>query len=186
MTLCDIGQNLIQEALLVVMSGKPPPWDLVLPCSGNKRSPCLSREVVDKFQQVCGEERSCLLSQTGAWVLANKNNSMERSALVLNGCFAEAKNLYAPSTVDKYLVGQETMKRQGSYCAQDITSKCCPGPSSFGSPECYDGKYWAASGAGVVLLPGPNDPEVNFNRMKLQSEYLWHHGHGRLISPDCA
>ena len=177
---------MIQEALLVVMSGKPPPWDLVLPCSGNNRNPCLSRKVVDKVQQVCGDDRSCLLSHSAAWVSANKNNSMERSASVLNGCFAEAKNLYAPSTLNKYLVGRETMKLQGGNCSKFVAGKCCPGPSSFGSPDCYRGKYWAASGAGVVLLPGPHDPEVNFNRMKLQSEYLWHHGHSRLINSDCA
>jgi len=184
-TRCLAGQNLIQEALLVVMSGKPPPWDLVLPCSGHKNNPCLSREIVDKLHGVCGEDRNCVLSQSAAWVLAHKNNSMERSAIVLNGCFGEAKLVYPPNAEDKYLVGQKTILHQGEDCAKLNTHKCCPGPAAFGTPACYNGKHWAASGAGVVLLPGPNDPEVNFNRMKLQTQYLWHHGHGHLISPDC-
>jgi hypothetical protein len=161
------------------MGGKPPPWDLVLPCSGN-RFKCLQADTVATLESECGDDRSCLLSRAAAWVGKNRNNSLFTAASSLNGCFAEGVWKFSPNARDAYQAGEAAMAASGAACG---THKCCQNRAEFGSAVCNNGKAWAASGAGVVMVSG-RDQETNFNQIKLHTEYLWHHGHGRLIDEE--
>jgi hypothetical protein len=71
------------------------------------------------------------------------------------------------------------------------SDQCCSGFHLFATPACngganhtHGGGFWTASGAGVVLLP-EGDDDVRFNSIPFRTNLLWHHGHGRLIEPDC-
>lgn len=162
---------------MVVMTGKPPPWDLVLPCSGYHFK-CLEAHTVTALASECGEDRSCLLSRAAAWVGKNKNNSLSSAASSLNGCFGEGVWNFAPNARDAYQAGQKAIA-EGNCEGKN----CCTSSSQFGSAACFNGRAWAPSGAGVVMLSG-RDHETNFNQLKLHTEYLWHHGHSRLVDEE--
>jgi len=181
------GQNLIQEALLVVMAGTPPPWPLVLPCSGEKYQ-CLTNKTLAPILQVCHGDKDCVLTKAAALTNATKYNSLFSAAASLNTCFGQLKMIMAPNAKAMVERAYERIATQGTNCGAE-TPKCCDGYNTFNTPRCNGGAnhskgWWTASGAGVVLLP-EGDASVCFNRLKLHTQFLWHHGHGRLISSAC-
>ena len=70
------GQNIIQEALLVAMAGTPPPWDLSLPCAGQRFS-AFPRDVLEGIEAKCAPEKDsmkdCVLSRAAAHMNATCN-----------------------------------------------------------------------------------------------------------------
>ena len=65
------GQHVIQEALLVVMAGTPPPWDLVLPCTGEIYG-CLRNKTLAVIAHECRHEKDCVLAHAAAQINATK------------------------------------------------------------------------------------------------------------------
>ena len=176
------GQNLIQEALLVLMAGTPPPWPLVLPCSGEKYL-CLTNKTLAPILQECHGSKDCVLTKAAALTNATRYDALVRAASSLNTCFGQHKMIMAPNAQAMMQRTKESISKQAAGCNPGI-EHCCGGYNSYSTPAC-NGGWWAASGAGVVLLP-EGDDHVCFNRLKLATSFLWHHGHGRLISSACA
>lgn len=65
------GQHLIQEALLMVMAGTPPPWNLVLPCSGEKHG-CFTNKTLEAILHECHRDKDCVLSHAAAYTNTTK------------------------------------------------------------------------------------------------------------------
>ncbi len=65
------GQHVIQEALLVVMAGTPPPWSLVLPCSGEMHG-CLRNKTLAVVERGCERDHNCVLATAAAHNNATK------------------------------------------------------------------------------------------------------------------
>jgi len=189
------GQHVIQEALLVVMAGTPPPWPLVLPCSGEKYQ-CLTNKTLAPILQVCHGDKDCVLTKAAAMTNATRFGSLERAAASLNTCFGQHKMIMAPNAKGMVERAYEAIAAQppGGCASLPLDANgdrqpCCNGYNTFETPACNGGAnrsrgWWTPSGAGVLLLP-EGDDFVCFNRLKLPTFFLWHHGHGRLISSAC-
>jgi hypothetical protein len=65
-----------------------------------------------------------------------------------------------------------------SHQKEDTSSSSSSSSSSSPYAEPSD-RYWAASGAGIVLF-SDQDAETQFNIIRIHTPLLWHHGHGRL------
>jgi len=133
------GQNLIQEALLVVMAGTPPPWPLVLPCSGEKYQ-CLTNKTLAPLAARCGpHDRACVLSAAAAAVrlertglpepqqplgtapplgapdpthAATQQQAAGLSPGLLNDCFGRAKYDLAPNAPGNWARAHEAIANQ--------------------------------------------------------------------------
>jgi hypothetical protein len=183
------GQHLIQEALLVLMAGTPPPWPLVLPCSGEMFY-CLTNKTLAPILHECHGSKDCVLTKAAALTNATRFGSLATSAAALNTCFGKTKMIMAPNAEAMVERAYAAIAAQGPGCVPQPERPCCFGYNTYDTPACNgganhsDGRWWTASGAGVVLLP-EGDDYVTFNRLKLHTNFLWHHGHGRLISGAC-
>ena len=183
------GQHIIQEALLVAMSGKPPSdWTIALPCSGEK-SGILTNLTVRVLSKKCtAQPPPCVRAHATAWVNSTSSGKLVNSANILNGCFMKTKYELAPNAEDNWLRAEEAIATQEPGCSR-FNGDCCDGYNRFASPACnggstHSGSYWAASGAGIVLLPTA-DEYVRLNSVKFKTNLLWHHGHGKLLRGDC-
>jgi hypothetical protein len=195
------GQNIIQEAFLVVMAGTPPPWTMSLPCSGDFFR-CFPSSTDEKILQECHHEKDCFLAHAAAYVNATTAHSLAGFTPSLNGCFNFMKKEYAPNSRKAWGYYSEALKADSKpNCDPNKDLMCCHGLGSYVLPGCTGGPgenatnatsantggrlaHWGASGAGVVLLP-EKDLYVNFNTMKLRTLLLWHHGHARLFQSGC-
>jgi len=197
---CEMwGQHIIQEALLKVMAGAPPPWPIVLPCSGQEGE-CLTDAVAGRLMHECRYDRGCFLANAAAWVNTTKAHSLARAGASLNRCFGRLKFEYAPnarSAWSRYANALNTTRQGNSKpgCNSNTDLNCCQGMGQFASPGCTgrgsnknsneSTVFWGAAGSGVVLLP-EKDGYVKFNSMKQQTSLLWHHGHNRFIPASCS
>eukprot|EP00614_Pseudopedinella_elastica_P022941 CAMPEP_0172617682 /NCGR_PEP_ID=MMETSP1068-20121228/71151_1 /TAXON_ID=35684 /ORGANISM="Pseudopedinella elastica, Strain CCMP716" /LENGTH=511 /DNA_ID=CAMNT_0013423503 /DNA_START=181 /DNA_END=1717 /DNA_ORIENTATION=- len=184
------GQNIIQEALLVAMAGTPPPWDLSLPCAGQRFS-AFPRDVLEGIEAKCAPEKDsmkdCVLSRAAAHMNATCNGRYSSMPGNLNGCFNEEKFNFAPNAKAKWIRGQAAIAATKDNCAKKNMTTCCPNFYNFPNPRCGGngkGGYWGANGAGIMLLP-VQDPETRFNVMRQQTDLLWHRGGKRLLPANC-
>jgi len=197
------GQHMIQEALLMVMGGTPPPWNFVLPCTGEKYG-CFKESTLHTIKNECNHTKECVIHKANMYVNITNYHKLKSDASSLNGCFSEKKYDYVPNAYDNYQRSQLAINYQKSLLKPgEVITSCdenCCGYNSFPSPQCNLGDinrsnpeelanfnkttWWAASGAGIVLLPAL-DPEVKFNVIRVHTELLWHHGHGRLFKANC-
>eukprot|EP00614_Pseudopedinella_elastica_P021206 CAMPEP_0172624734 /NCGR_PEP_ID=MMETSP1068-20121228/138929_1 /TAXON_ID=35684 /ORGANISM="Pseudopedinella elastica, Strain CCMP716" /LENGTH=543 /DNA_ID=CAMNT_0013433793 /DNA_START=182 /DNA_END=1810 /DNA_ORIENTATION=+ len=153
-----------------------------------------------------GNIRAAVVSRAAAANNATKKGLLSKSMGQLNLCFTEWKYLLAPNGEGNWhrsIEAQDISRVKGEWnCgAKNNTSTakpCCSSIFDFAIPACNanplrrqarDSRtkkngddpltpFWAASGAGVVLLPEV-DPDVAFNSLSRATNLLFHHGHGR-------
>lgn len=198
---CEMwGQHVIQEALLMVMAGTPPPWPMVLPCSGELFR-CFTNATATSLLHNCNHDKECFLSRAAAHVNATTAHHLSKAGSTLNTCFSHTKFEYAPNARPAWVrytdALEATRKGNRTGCNPRTEFMCCHGLGTFSSPGCTgaatggnlttnskEAAFWGAAGAGVVLLP-ETDPYVKFNSIRAKTHLLWHHGHGRVFDQKC-
>ena len=151
------GQNVIQEALLVVMRGEPPHlWSYSIPCSGEKLG-VLPRRVLAEFEGQCAAEggsgggeggeahgggagsshggpgsaafRECVVGKASKHVEAKFPDHLTKATAINNGCFSQQKLNFAPNSQGNWDRAMAATKNQvpGKTCGTQNLPACCSG-----------------------------------------------------------